>query len=75
MIDSVWIASKSLVRMLMAAAWAARGWVACAAQSLKAVWFLALSITSYLVPSCHVDAMAAGARGHCLHGDVVRQPT
>jgi len=75
MIDSVWIASKSFAQMWIAAAWATRGWVACAAHSLKAVWFLALSITSYLVPSCHVDAMAAGARGHCLHGDVVRQPT
>ena len=75
MIDSVWIASKSLVRMLMAAAWAARGWVACAAHSLKAVWFLALSISSYLVPSCHEDWLAAGATGHYLRGDAVQQPT
>ena len=75
MIDSTLIAGKSLARMLIAAARAARGCIACVAHSLKMVWFLALSITSYLVPSCHVDAMAAGARGHCLHGDVVRQPT
>ena len=69
MIDSVWIASKSLVRMLMAAARAPRGWVACAAHSLQAVWFLALSITS-----CHVDLLAAGAGGRCLSGDAVRPP-
>ena len=74
MIDKTWIASKSLAQMLLAVAQAVRGWIACAAHSLEAVWFLALSITSYLVPSCHVDAMAAGARGHCLSGDAVRPP-
>ena len=70
MIDSTLIAGKSLARMLMAAARAARGCIACVAHSLKMVWFLALSITS-----CHVDFLAAGARGHCLRGDAVRQPT
>ena len=75
MIDSVWIASKSLVRMLMAAARAARGWVACAAHSLEAFWFLALYSPPCPITSCHVGWLAAGARGHCLNGDAVRQPT
>ena len=60
MIDSVWIASKSLVRMLMAAAWAVRGWVACAAHSLKAVWFLALPSATCPITTCHVDSFVAG---------------
>ena len=70
MIDSTLIAGKSLARMLMAAARAARGCIACVTHSLKMVWFLALSITS-----CPIDFLAAGARGHCLRGDAVRQPT
>ena len=75
MIDSVWIASKSLVRMLMAAARAARGGVACAAHSLQAVWSLALSITSCPITARHLDFVAAGARGRCLRRDALRQPT
>lgn len=75
MIDSTWIAGKSLARMLMAAARAARDWIACVAHSLKMVWFLALSITSCPIPLCPVDFLAAGARGHCLRGDAVHQPT
>ena len=75
MIDSTWIAVKSLAWMLMAAARAARGWIACVAHSLKMVWFLALSITSCPIPLCHVDFLATGARGHCLRGDAVHQPT
>ena len=78
MIDSTCIAGKSLARMLMAAARAARGWIACAAHSLKMVWFLALSITSCPIPLCHlchVDFLAAGARGHSLRRDAVHQPT
>ena len=75
MIDSTLIAGKSLARMLMAAARAARGCIACVAHSLKPVWFLALSITSCPVSVCHIDYLAAGARGHCLRGDAVYQPT
>ena len=75
MIDSTLIAGKSLARMLMAAARAARGCIACVTHSLKMVWFLALSITSCPIPLCHVDFLAAGARGNCLRGDAVRQPT
>lgn len=69
MIDNTWIASKSLAQMLLAVARAGRGWIACAAHSLEAVWFLALSISV-----SHVDWLAAGARGHCLSGDAVRPP-
>ena len=75
MIDSTCIAGKSLARMLMAAALAARAWIACVAHRLKMVWFLALSITSCPVTVCHVDFLAAGARGHCLRGDAVQQTT
>ena len=75
MTDSIWIAGKSLARMLMAATQAARAWIACAAQKLKMVWFLALSITSCPIPLCHVDFLAAGATGQCLRGDAVHQPT
>jgi len=75
MIDSTWIARKSLARMLMAAARAARAWIACVAHSLKMVWFLALSIASCPIPLCHVDFLAAGARGHSLRRDAVHQPT
>ena len=78
MIDSTCIAGKSLARMLMAAARAARDWVACVAHSLKLVWSSALSVTSCPIPLCHlchVDFLAAGARGNCLRGDAVRQPT
>ena len=75
MIDSTWIAGKSLARTLMAAALAARAWIACVAHRLKMVWFLALSITSCLIPLCPVDFLTAGVRGHCLRGDAVQQPT
>ena len=75
MIDSTCIAGKSLARMLMAAARAARDWVACVAHSLKLVWSSALSVTSCPIPLCHVDFLAAGARGCCLRGAAVYQPT
>ena len=75
MIDSTCIAGKSLARMLMAAARAARAWIACVAQKLKMVWFLALSITSCPVSVCHIDFLAAGARGCCLRGAAVYQPS
>ena len=78
MIDSTWIAGKSLARMLMAAARAARAWIACVAHSLKLVWSSALSVTSCPIPLCHlchVDFLAAGARGCCLRGAAVYQPT
>jgi hypothetical protein len=75
MIDSTWIAGKSLARMLMAAARVARAWISCVAHSLKMVWFLALSIASCPIPLCHVDFLAAGARGHSLRRDAVHQPT
>ena len=75
MIYSTWIAGKSLARMLMAAARAERGWIACVARSLKMFWFLALSIASCPIPLCHVDFLAAGARGHSLRRDAVHQPT
>ena len=75
MIDSTWIAGKSLARMLIAAARAARGCIACVAHSLKMSWFLALSITSCPIPLCPVDFLTAGVRGHCLRGDAVQQPT
>ena len=75
MIDSVWIASKSLVRMLMAAARAGKGWVACVAHSMEVVWFLALYSPPCPITSCHDDWLAAGATGHCLRGDAVQQPT
>ena len=49
MIDSTLIAGKLLARMLIAAARAARGCIACVAHSLK--WSaLALSITSCPIP-------------------------
>ena len=75
MIDSTWIAGKLLAPMLMASARAARAWIVCVAQRLKMAWFLALSITSCPVSVCHIDYLAAGARGHCLRGDAVYQPT
>ena len=75
MIDSTCIARKSLARMSMAAALAARAWIACVAHKLKMVWFLALSVTSCLIPLCPVDFLAAGARGHSLRRDAVHQPT
>ena len=75
MIDSTCIAGKSLARMLMAAARAARAWIVSVAHSLKMVWFLALSIASCPIPLCHVDFLAAGARGHSLRRDAVHQPT
>ena len=75
MTDSIWIAGKSLARMLMAAARAAGAWIACVAHSLKLVWSSALSITSCPIPLCHVDLLAPGARGHSLRRDAVHQPT
>ena len=75
MINSTWIAGKSLARMLMSAARTARDWIACVAHRLNMVWFLALSITSCPIPLCHVDFLAAGATGQCLRGDAVHQPT
>ena len=75
MIDNTWIASRSFARMSIAAARAARGWVVCAAHSLKLVWFLALYSSPCPITSCHVDWLAGGARGHCFRGDAVQQPT
>ena len=75
MIDSTCIAGKSLARMLMAAARVAKGWISCVAHSLKMVWSSALSITSWPVPVCRVDFLAAGTRGHCFRGDAAQQPT
>ena len=75
MIDSTCIAGKSLARMLMAAARAARASIACVAHSLKMVGFLALPITSCPIPLYPVDFLAAGARDHCLRGAAIHQPT
>ena len=78
MIDSTCIAGKSLARMLMAAARAARGWIACVAHSLKLVWSSALSVNLCPIPLCHlchVDFLAAGARGHFLRGTAVQLTT
>ena len=71
MIDVTWIARKSLVRMLMAAARVARDSIAWSVHSLELVWFLALSITSCPITARHLDFVAAGARGRCLRGDAL----